>query len=386
MRCSAAIAGEDAERVPVADRHEQAVTGIRVERTEAIGKEPRRQRVDSNGSRAEREPAEPEAEPSATSDEQSAPAIAGEVLERALSAVDRGARPSLPTPPRRTCRRRPQRRREPSRRRRRPQRRRRRRHDDDHEPRKCERRPAERGRIEPAVRSCNANHRDERQKQRQRRRPPVRLARERFRRSVDERAGSHSAALSPCDWCPAAQPLAGCSSSSREASAAHGGARPRRHSSACRGARRSGVRSGRRRSEERPARGRARRVRVTARRRSSLIADSGVELSRRDFLGQLRDGDGLRTEVLADLSPRDADQPRCRIALAGVEAIAVAQRPFDRRRGDVLRIGRRRRSGMRRTRRRGGSVALGRRTGRARARDHPNVLGPRTHRRSFDDR
>ena len=56
------------------------------------------------------------------------------------------------------------------------------------------------------------------------------------------------------------------------------------------------------------------------------------------FLRQIRDGDGLRNAAVADLTARDADQPRCRIGPAGVEAIAVALGPFDRGRGDVLGI------------------------------------------------
>ena len=98
------------------------------------------------------------------------------------------------------------------------------------------------------------------------------------------------------------------------------------------------MRSGRRRSGARPARGRARRVPITARRRSSLVAESASSSPGATCSGRLRDGDGLRDEVVADLSSRDADQPRGRIALAGVEAIAVAERAFDRRRGDVLGV------------------------------------------------
>ena len=65
----------------------------------------------------------------------------------------------------------------------------------------------------------------------------------------------------------------------------------------------------------------------------------GIELSRRDLIGHLGDGERLRTEVLADLSSGDPDQPRSRFTLAGVEAVAVAERAFDRRRGDVLGVG-----------------------------------------------
>ena len=65
----------------------------------------------------------------------------------------------------------------------------------------------------------------------------------------------------------------------------------------------------------------------------------GIELSRRDLVRQLRHGERLRAEVLADLSSGNADQPRGRIALAGVEAVAVAERAFESRRGDVLGVG-----------------------------------------------
>ena len=43
--------------------------------------------------------------------------------------------------------------------------------------------------------------------------------------------------------------------------------------------------------------------------------------------------------MLADLSSRDPDQPGGRVALASVEAVAVAKRAFEGRRRDVLGIG-----------------------------------------------
>ena len=63
-----------------------------------------------------------------------------------------------------------------------------------------------------------------------------------------------------------------------------------------------------------------------------------VELSRCDLLGKLSDQERQLAIVLGDLSSRDADQPDGRVTLVSIEAIPVTQRPFDRRRGDVLRV------------------------------------------------
>ena len=86
------------------------------------------------------------------------------------------------------------------------------------------------------------------------------------------------------------------------------------------------------------SRGSSRPTAAAIARRSTERSSNGSSAStlrhRRDGLGQR-----LPPVVLVDGAPRDADQPRGRVALAGVVRGPVPQRPLDRRRRDVLGLG-----------------------------------------------